>query len=218
MGQEGSVPNQPKDPNNKNPGYTSFSVSKQTVNEQNAPTKEKQNTPTKKQNIEKKVDDIVVVVKKEEIQEKDEILDALYRIPQITPLIKGEETSILNFFKVKEEKSKLEKIDEQMLLDIVAQFQTNMIQQTQKVSNREILLYKKFHTCRQQSMNTLQDVQDKHVELQNVSHSLRETDKMNRFIEQSARNIEQIMKQIDELHELLPKDVLDKIDNPLTKK
>lgn len=211
MGQEGSTSN-PSTPS-KNPGYTSFSISKETLSEPNLP-KEKEKP---KKDV-SSVDDIVVVVKKEEIQDKDEILDALNRIPQVTPLIKTEESSILNFFKVKEEKSKLEKIDEQVLLDMVAQFQTNMIQQTQKLSNREILVYKKFHTCRQQSMNTLQDVQDKHVELQNVSHYLKESDKMNRFIEQSARNIEQILKQIDELQELLPRDVIQKLDNPLIKK
>jgi len=67
------------------------------------------------------------------------------------------------------------------------------------------------------SILTLQKIQDKQVSFSNVSHGLRESEKINRFIEQSSSSVEAIFAQCDELAELLPRTVMERIDNPLLK-
>jgi hypothetical protein len=200
----------------KNPGYTSFSISK----DQSNPTTPSDplrplDMPTPSPNLTvPPIDEIVTVVKQEKEVERDEILDSLSKLPKFVPILRPSENSLLNLFKV-EDKSHLEKLDEQLIVDMLSQFQTEMIQKTAQLSQRQMVLIKKFNGCNIQTVQTLQKVQDKHVTLQNISHSLRESDKINRLIERSARDIEAIFTQCKELEELLPHDVVATLDSPL---
>lgn len=213
MGQDGSKPGTPsQSPSLSNPGYTSFSVSKDST--QKSIPEESKDKIVESPNLPPKENDIVMIHKFEKEVEKDDILDTLSRLPKFLPILKPTETSLLNLFKT-EEKIQLEKIDEQLLFDLLSQFQTEMIQRNSHLAGRQQLVFKKITTCNLQSILTLQKVQDKSVTFQNVSHGLRESEKINRFIEQSSRNIEAILKQCVELEELLPHDVISKLDSPL---
>eukprot|EP01080_Neovahlkampfia_damariscottae_P005217 gene5217-8829_t len=156
-----------------------------------------------------------VVSAENQTKDKDEILDILRNLPKAKPLIQGNLnlSNTLNFFN---DKNKLrESLDEKIILELAARFQTEMMVKNEIITKRQNLVFKKFQDTKNETQKISEKIETRHIRLQNLNYSLRESENLQKSILLCTKSVEHVTNQIKHLKNLLPKDVIDQIDNPL---
>jgi hypothetical protein len=106
-------------------------------------------------------------------------------------------------------------LDEKPILELAARFQTEMIVKNDIIQKRQDLVFKKFLEAKKVTSAVSEKIETRHIRLQNLNYSLRDAESLNYSILQCLRSVEAVTEQIAHLKDILPKDVVEKIENPL---
>ena len=109
----------------------------------------------------------------------------------------------------------LDVIDSKPVIDMMAEFQTHAMQQVKIVASRQEVLVKKITNCKEKSTQCVSAISQKAEKLQKLSASLREVERVSRYIEQTKNDVNIIIAQIKQLEQSLPANVKNSVNTPL---
>jgi hypothetical protein len=173
------------------------------------------------------VDDIVQVVTMEPSEvhspqstREDEILDTIRNLPRVSPLIRGSVDSNFQWASFVSRKpntggATLDYIDSRPLIDICAEFQTYAMLESKSIASKQDELITRIRNVHVHTQTANQQLVKKSDGLKKVASALRDVERINRNVEASKQSVALIMKQLQELEELLPHHVKAQINTPL---
>jgi hypothetical protein len=235
MGNEQATPQSrqqvPIKPSEKDP-YTLSSISKN----QEVLTQQSPSTSIERKNV-NEIDGIVQVVTMDQVRDDkepvtpahdDEIIETLHNLPRASPLIR--KTVDSNFTwkdyviprvigktstNTGANAQNLDYIDSRPLIDICAEFQTFALREARSIHIRQEDMINKIRNVHVQSQNVNQQMSKKSDGLKKLATALRDVERINRNVEASRQSVATILKQLQELEELLPHHVKAQIKTPL---
>ena len=90
-----------------------------------------------------------------------------------------------------------------------------MIVKNDIITKRQNLVFKKFQETKNNTQKISEKIETRHIRLQNLNYSLRETENIQISISNCIKGVDHITNQMKHLKSLIPKDIIDQIDNPL---
>jgi hypothetical protein len=140
----------------------------------------------------------------------DEVLQTLRNLPRVTPLIKSSIDSNFQWqdFVLPRRKTQtgttLDTIDSRPLIDICAEFQTFAMREAKLIATNQDELISRIRNVHVQTQHANQQMVKKSDGLKKVASALRDVERINRNVEASKQSVVLILKQLQELEELLP--------------
>jgi hypothetical protein len=159
---------------------------------------------------------------------RESVLEQLRNIPQFYPLIKNSidsssslflsPTSLLsgtNVKKMPDIDPSLDRLDEKALIDICAEFQTYVMQQSRSISARQDTVLNRLEATEMESLKLVKDLTITNEQLKRLNSVLRDAERLNRFVVQCNHNVQSVISRLEELEKLLPHSVKSQISTPL---
>jgi hypothetical protein len=111
----------------------------------------------------------------------------------------------------------LDVIDSRPLAEICGIYQTNAINKSKSVSEQQKVIIKKMNYINKLTNNTLTVAQKKRDNLQTVGNAMSDIEVIRNGVEINKKILLRIFQQLDDLQEILPKNILKQVKNPLFK-